>query len=86
MFNRFIFEPNSLVIDYLKHKGKKLWYDYENAHRHNRQNSKGTLENIVIIHFIPTITSGSKSYIIDMDDYYLWKRVLKINKIKTKIK
>ncbi len=74
MFNKFIYEPNDLVVDYLRYKGKVL-----HPVDITRKNHRGTLENIVIVEI------NDLYNIIDMNDYFLWKRILKLKQLKTKM-
>jgi hypothetical protein len=77
MFNKFIYEPNFLVVDYLKNIGKRILFNLDDIRYHH----KGTLENIVVVKF----SKYNITYIIDMNDYFLWKRILKLKQLKTKM-
>jgi len=83
MFNKFIYEPDDLVVDYLRYKGKVL-----HPEDITRKNHRGTLENIVVIQLTEKNMFKKNiviRFIIDMNDYFLWKRILKLKQLKTKM-
>ena len=81
MIERFIYEPDDLVLDYLKYKGKNVSFNLDIS-KYSRSHRKGTLENIVIAQF----SKYNLKYIIDMNEYFQWKRILKLKQLKTKMK